>query len=98
MCTPKAISCLCFYNIFDNLLLFVTKYNISEYDVKNFIDSHNYLLKKISSRQDKILFKQPMVFLIYYLSEKYGRELLDEWYLPENELDIIYSDLGVTYD
>jgi len=85
-------------DIFDNLLPFVTKYNISANDVESFVISHNFLLQKISDRQDKILFKQPMIFLIYYLSKKYGRELLDEWYLTENELEIIYSDLGVTYD
>jgi len=78
-------------------LPFAEKYNISENEIENFVDSHDYILQKINNRQDKILFKQPMVLFIYYLAEKYGRELLEKWYLLENELDMIYSDLGVTY-
>lgn len=85
-------------DIFENLFEFVTKYNISENDVKKFIDAKgNTILTKIGNRQDKILFKQPMVLLIYYLAKEHGRELLEKWYLPENELDMVYSDLGDTY-
>lgn len=77
-------------------------------NVKPILDNHaidgdviikfipQYVIDNISERQKILLFKQPIVLVLYYLIQKHSREFREMWNFPFEMLDMIYWDLGIS--
>ena len=73
--------------VYDNISILIKKYKITGKQVIKFIEDNNF-----------ILFKQPVILLLYYLVENYIHELDDIWDFPEDMLTPIKCDLGKSFD
>ena len=83
-------------SIYENVSILIKKYNISSLEIVNFAE--DYMIENISERQDLTLLRQPVVLLLYYLAGKHRSELLEIWEQPKQQLELIYSDLGFSFD
>lgn len=83
-------------SIYENIEELIKKYNIVGSKIESFVQP--YMIDNISDRQDLTLFRQPVVLILYYLIQNYRRELLQIWEQPKQQLEFIFSDLGITYD
>lgn len=99
------------YTSFNEMTEKLNKYIYSSYkDVikinTNFINSlddfmqeKTFLFDKITEKQDiSILYRQPIVFLLYYLIKNNTNEMLEKWPLDENLLNPLFTDLGISFD
>lgn len=82
--------------IYDDILPLIDKYSINAKKIINFINENIYIKENVLQRKNNILFSQPVVLIIYYCIENYLHELDDIWSFPEDVLDTIKSDLGIT--
>ncbi len=83
-------------SIYENILELIDKYKITGEQIEDFIQP--YMINCISDRQDLILFTQPVVMVLYYLVGNHRNELLKIWEQPKQQLEFIFSDLGIAYD
>ena len=61
-----------------------------------YTDSKPFIITKIKEKSiTKLLFRQPIVILIYYFISKFPNETLKLWPLTAEEIEVIYSDLGI---
>lgn len=81
-------------DIYENIEPMIVKYGINGDVIANFIEP--YVIDNISKRQNILLFKQPIVLVLYYLVKKHTREFRELWNLPSETLDMIYLDLGIS--
>lgn len=81
-------------DIYENIEPMVIKYGINGDTIADFIEQ--YIIDNISDRQDILLFKQPVVLILYYLVKKHTREFRETWDLPGDTLNMIYLDLGIS--
>lgn len=82
------------YNDIEDL---IKKYNIDMNLISNYMKERQYILELINTRTD-LLSKQPVVLILYYLQEKHGYELMENWNFPDEILDPIKADLGISMD
>lgn len=82
--------------IYDNICSIVKKRSITVEDVKDIEKS--YIIQGIESKAEDIIFKQPIIVLIYYLAKNYGNELEEIWDSSDSILETIYCDLGISFD
>lgn len=82
--------------IYDNISNLVKKYNISLDDTKDI--EKDFIIQNIKARKEEILFRQPIIMLIYLLAKNHGNELKEVWDDTDIILESIYSDLGISFD
>lgn len=82
--------------IYDNICDIVKKRDISVEDVKGIEKS--YIIQGIELKEEDIIFKQPVIVLVYYLAKNYGSELKEVWDSSDSILETIYCDLGIAFD
>lgn len=83
-------------DIYECLKSMIDNYSIDEECIDKFLN--NYYLKKIDIRQNKILYQQPMIIIIYYLAKKHAAELQEKWKFTQDMLVMVFSDLGIQSD
>lgn len=81
-------------DIYENIEPLITKYRITGETIMEFIEP--YIVENIADRQNLLLFKQPMVLVLYYLVKKHTREFREIWELPNETLNMIFMDLGIS--
>lgn len=63
--------------------------------VAGFIKEHSWLKGSVASHYtDNLLYRQPIVILLYYLIDRKQRTILSKWPLPEKYLEPLFTDLG----
>lgn len=82
--------------IYDNISVLIHKHKIDIFNIKKFIEK--YIIDSIAEKQDLIIFRQPVVLVLYYLVKYHRYELIEIWQQPKEQLELIYSDLGISYD
>lgn len=82
--------------IYDNICSIVQKRNISVEDVKCI--EKPFIIQGIELKAEDIIFKQPIIVLVYYLAKNYGSELKEIWDSSDSILEMIYCDLGISFD
>lgn len=80
-------------SIYECLKPMLEKYSISEETVNGFLN--DYYINKINKRQDKILYQQPMVIMLYLLAKDHPAELQEKWCFTQDMLGMVFSDLGM---
>ena len=83
-------------SIYDNTLDMIKKYNVDGLKMEDYIQK--FMIDNIQARQDLALFRQPIVLILYFLVECHHHELLEVWEQPKQQLELIFSDLGIAYD
>ena len=64
-------------------------------DVFSFMTEKNYIIERIKERLFyDLLFRQPIIILLYYMIDKYPSLVSEKWPLKSSYLDNIYADLG----
>ncbi len=84
--------------IYDDINILLTKYQINAKKIEEYINEQSFILELIKEKQDNILFKQPIVLVLYYLVENHRHELISIWNFPDEFLDPIEADLGISMD
>lgn len=70
---------------------------IDPHQIEKFILSNDYILGNIKKRYDnKIIFRQPIVLLIYFLINHDRVNTSANWPLTEEELKPFFTDLGIS--
>lgn len=65
-------------------------------DVQDFIDNNHYLADIIRSKYSyNLLYRQPIILMVYFLIDRYNNQVRQLWPLTESELKPLYKDLGV---
>lgn len=65
-------------------------------EIYEFINEKPYIIEKINERSEsKLLFRQPVVLLLYYILNKNQYIALKKWPFTLEEIDPIYTDLGI---
>ncbi|KEH91696.1 RelA/SpoT domain-containing protein (plasmid) [Clostridium botulinum C/D str. BKT12695] len=83
--------------IIDNYREFLTK-NIFD-EIKNYIEKNKFLKDVIVRNYEiKLIYRQPVVLLLYYLISKARYKVAEEWPLTDDELIPLYNDLGYSLD
>ncbi len=64
-------------------------------EIRRFVKTHEQIERIISSKQeDKLIYKQPVILLIYFLIKTRSRKLRQCWPLTFDELKPLYTDMG----
>ena len=85
-------------SIFDSLEPIIDKHNITIDSVKQFIDQKMFIRERIKEKESRyLIYKEPVIFLLYYLAKTHSSELPENWELTDDLLMPIYSDLGISY-
>ena len=85
--------------IFDSYKGFVHDNGIRPEQVVDFIEDKNYLIAKAkSSAEYSLIYKQPILFVLYYLISKYRNSSRELWPLNEKDLEPLYIDLGICFN
>lgn len=67
--------------------------------IDKLILSKSYILERIRSRFDTHhLFRQPVILFAYLLAVSKPAELKDSWPLTNEDLKLVFLDLGISYD
>jgi putative GTP pyrophosphokinase len=73
--------------------------SIKTEDLVTFIDAHSFLPELIKEKsKHTLLYRQPIVILLYYLANTQKHALKRSWPLTETELAPFFTDLGISYD
>lgn len=71
---------------------------ISLSDIKNYFEDNPFLKDKIKERYElSLLYRQPVVILLYYLISKETYKTKNMWPLTDNELRPLFTDLGKAF-
>lgn len=66
-------------------------------DIKKFIENESYLKEIINRNYNlKLMYRQPTILLVYYLIDKHKNKFYKHWPLPDDELCVLYNDLGIS--
>lgn len=84
--------------VYDDILNMIEKYSINFDLIVRYMEEKPYILDLIKTKDNNILFNQPIVLVLYYLLEKHSHELMEIWNFPEENLDPIKADLGISMD
>lgn len=68
-------------------------------DLSAFINENNGMIKEqINSKYNtQLLFRQPVILLLYYMIEKYPYKVAIDWPLTEDLIKPIYTMLGISF-
>lgn len=84
--------------VFDSYKDFIKQYEITNQEINNFLIEKNYIIDKIREKENYlILYRQPVVLILYYLIYNYKNLMLEIWPLEEEMLRSIFSDLGIAF-
>lgn len=65
-------------------------------EVPEFIDANSFIKTKIKEKYDaELLFRQPVVLLLYYLAQNRKHVTRDRWPFTEAEIEPVFTDLGI---
>lgn len=81
-------------SIFECINPMLEKYQINKETVDSFLS--DYYIDKINRRQDKIIYQQPMIIMLYILAKEHTAELEVNWCYTQEMLSMVFSDLGIT--
>ena len=57
------------------------------------------IIENVRGKRDTfVLYKQPMVLILYYLAQDHAKEMLDEWEFTPEMLTPIYVDMGISME
>lgn len=85
-------------SIFDSLEPIIDKHNINPDMVEEFINDRKFIRDRIIEKESRyLIYKEPVIFLIYYLAKKHSYELSENWELTDDLLMPVFSDLGISY-
>lgn len=71
--------------------------NIMTDSIYQFINSKAYILDRIKDRIEyNLLFRQPVIILLYYLVYHLPSVVNEKWPLQSEDLDSVYADLGLS--
>lgn len=82
--------------IYENIIPLINKYDVNIDKIKLYLHENVYIKNFIEEKQDKTLFRQPIVVVLYYLLDKHGYEFEEIWDFQEDILDSIKTDLGIS--
>ena len=72
---------------------------IKEYVDVNQLDTFiKPFLKSIEENQDLIIYRQPIIIILYFLASNHPRELEEKWNSTLDILQPIFDDLGIGFD
>ncbi|MHB8033085.1 RelA/SpoT [Clostridium botulinum] len=81
--------------IIDNYKELLNQSTFSE--IKKYIESKPFLKEKICKNYNiKLIYRQPIVLLMYYLISQKRTLVYEKWPLTEDELIPLYNDLGIS--
>lgn len=84
-------------SIFDIYRNLVEKYNIKPENVDAFITEKDYILDRVEKNaSSNILYKQPIIYFLYYMAANYSHVTREVWAFDQSYLDSIYNDLGIS--
>lgn len=67
-------------------------------EIEAFISKNDFLTENIALRYDEnLLYRQPVILLIYYLISKKPSQVVKHWPLTQSVLHPLYSDLGRSF-
>lgn len=85
-------------SLYDMVESIIKKHEITVEQVMSFINSKSFITDRIKEKESRyLLYRQPMIYLIYYLAKYHGKELEENWELTEDLLIPIFSDLGISF-
>jgi len=81
-----------------NLILDFYRDNIPTFNqIYDFINEKPYIIVKINERSEsKLLFRQPVILLLYYIIDRNQYLCLKKWPFTVEEIEPIYTDLGIS--
>lgn len=83
--------------IFDSYKESIIKNNISTNIIEDFINNKSFLIQNVKDNKfADVVYQQPIIFLLYYLAEKYSSTLLENWPFDRIYIEPIFTDLGIS--
>ena len=84
-------------SIYNSLHGMIERYIIGKVDLKKEIAED--ITKNVKEKSDAmVLYKQPMVLILYYLVQEHAKEMCDEWEFTPDMLTPIYVDMGISME
>lgn len=84
-------------SIFDLYRALVDENEINPERLEEFLAEKQYIVDRVNANDtDNILYKQPLIYLLYYLAAKHGYVTRGNWIFDQSYLDSIFSDLGIS--
>lgn len=84
-------------NILDTFINDIEPFDLNE--INKFIEANKFIFKKIKDRRiNKVLYRQPIIILIYFLVYKKRIIIKSKWHLYKTDLEEVFIDLGFSYD
>lgn len=84
-------------SIFDLYRTLVGDNDIKPENINEFLSEKSYILDRVKNNDtSNILYKQPIIYLLYYLVAKHGYVTRGNWAFDQSYLDSIYNDLGIS--
>lgn len=85
-------------SIYDSIENFIYNHKIKVEQVNAFLEEKKFIIENVKEKEPlNLLYKQPMVYLLYYLAKNYPEELKEEWFMTEDVLEMIYIDIGYSF-
>ena len=56
------------------------------------------ILDGVKEKSDLILYKQPMVLILYYLVQEHAKELWSAWQYMPDMIEPVYIDMGISIE
>jgi hypothetical protein len=81
--------------IFDAYQSIVDEQSVSYMDVQTFIKETDFLYRNVKD-SEQIFYKQPILFLVYYLIKHYKNQAYQNWPLTDTELRPLFNTLGIS--
>jgi ppGpp synthetase/RelA/SpoT-type nucleotidyltranferase len=81
--------------IFDAYQGVVNEQSVSYMDVQTFIKENDFLYRNVKDSK-QIFYKQPILFLVYYLIQHYKNQAYQNWPLTDTELRPLFNSLGIS--
>ena len=84
-------------SIFDSYRDIINSKNITPENVEAFINQKSFILDKVSKNiYADILYEQPLIYLLYYLTSIYSNTTKELWPYDLSYIEPIYADLGIS--
>ena len=85
--------------IYMHYLEMINENKISVKNIEGYITEKRYLCDKITEKNDiSIIYRQHIVFLLYYLISNYRTEFMDKWPLSDEVIWPLFVDLGISFE
>ena len=81
--------------IFDAYQSLINEHSISYMDIQTFIKENDFLYQD-TKNSEQIFHKQPILYLVYYLIQKYKNQVYQNWPLTDAELRPLFNKLGIS--